>query len=84
MIKYIVINDHEYIFDNGIPEVMIYNDVTEAFKEIFGEDLEDSEFDNLIDYWNDCIKNYVNGDGCSSRFIFELDLENNSSKMILG
>lgn len=81
--KYIIIDSHDYMFDTGIPEMIIYNTKEEALIDMFGEDT-DGEFESLEEYHKYNIENYTRGDGESNKILFEVDiLTNKMTKMII-
>jgi len=89
MKKYILVNNRDYFREADEPEMDIYDDVTELYREYFQEeDFDGKDFESyLLEQGIEGIIKYIqdtfpNGDGQSSISIWELDVEDNESKLL--
>lgn len=96
MLLYILIDNDDYFGDNK-PEADVFDTKEEALEALFGSkeefmkvcDPEDEMFQDIKDltneeYYQYRIDGYVNGDGDSSKFIFEINTETKQTKLIVG
>jgi len=90
MKKYILVDNNDYFREPGEgPDMNIFDDVTELYREHFQEeDFNGKDFESyLLEHGIESIIKHIqdtfpNGDGQSSISIWEFDVEANESKLL--
>ena len=94
MLLYVLIDNHDY-YGSGEAELFIYSTKKEALIHLFGEKFDDDdeywieEFGKSckevsdVEFYENRIKNYTNGDGESMKSIFEIDTKTKKAKLIV-